>query len=525
MNSKIYLFGFLLAGLMLTSCNEDFLDKQPTDSLTNDTYWVNANNAQKAVTACYQYLGDDWWKTFLTCATDDSYAWSNWPCDIMYAANGSATTNMGTFRHFWSHYYQAIAAANNVIANIDQVPDLDETLRNRLAAEASVIRAYAYQQLVGLYGDVPLITTPPAGPSEYKVSRTPKAEVMEFISGNLAEVADDLPDSYTETEFGKTTKGAALALKARIDLYNGDFEAAAQTAKQVMDMNIYEIDPNYSSLFNGTNENSSEIILSAQYIDTYKNALATWVGGPAMGGWSEVVPLQSLVDAYECTDGKTIGESSLYDPADPFANRDPRLEMTIVVPGGVLNGVTIDITIPNSPDGLGKNNASYSGYYYKKLIPAVINGGWDGNSTNDIIILRYAEVLLTYAEAKIEQNQIDQSVYDAINLVRGRASVNQPDVTTGKTQAELREILRRERRVEFAIEEHRLFDIRRWEIADEVMPGNVYGILNYWDTNRSDYGQHVLVENRQFNANRDYLWPIPQSEMDLNENLVQNPVW
>jgi hypothetical protein len=244
-----------------------------------------------------------------------------------------------------------------------------------------------------------------------------------------------------------------------------------------------------------------------------------------MGGWSEVVPVQSLVDAYECTDGKTISESPLYNPLMPFANRDPRLDMTIVVPGGVLNGVTIDITKPNSADGLGKNNASYSGYYYKKYIPATINGGWDGNSTNDIIILRYAEVLLTYAEAKIELNQIDRSVYDAINLIRGRASVNMPDVTTGKTQAALREILRRERRVEFAIEEHRLFDIRRWEIADEVMPGNVYGIRNYWNPERSDFGQHVLVENRQFNPARDYLWPIPQSEVDLNENLVQNPEW
>jgi hypothetical protein len=412
-----------------------------------------------------------------------------------------------------------------VIANIGQVPGMDEELRSRLSAEASVIRAYAYQQLVGLYGDVPLITVPPAGPSEYEVSRTPKAEVMEFISNDLGEIADRLPDSYTEAEFGKITKGAALALKARIDLYNGDFDAAAQTAKQVIDMNLYDIDPNYISLFNGTNENSSEIILSAQYIDTYKNALATWVGGPAMGGWSEVVPVQSLVDAYECIDGKTIGESPLYNPAAPFANRDPRLDMTIVVPGGVLNGVTIDITKPNSADGLGKNNASYSGYYYKKLIPATINGGWDGNSTNDIIILRYAEVLLTYAEAKIELNQIDQSVYDAINLVRGRATVNMPAVSTGKAQAELREILRRERRVEFAIEEHRLFDIRRWEIANEVMPGNVYGIRNYWNAERSDIGEHVLVENRLFNPNRDYLWPIPQSEIVLNENLVQNPEW
>lgn len=525
MDLRKYILFFLLLGFFIVSCNEDFLDKQPTNALTNSTYWVNTENVEKAVTACYKYLGDDWWKTFLTCATDDSYAWSGWPCDIMSAGNGSATTTLGTFNHFWTFYYQAIAAANNVIDNIDNVPGLDDSYRKQMLGEVIFIRAYSYQQLVGLYGDVPLIKTPPAGPSEYNVSRTAASEVMDFISADLAEIADDLQVSYESSDFGKVTKGAALALKARIDLYNGDYAAAAQAAKQVMELDVYNIDPNYASLFNGTNESSVENILSAQYMETYKSAIATWVGGPAVGGWSEVVPLQSLVDDYECTDGKTIDESPLYNPENPFANRDPRLDMTIVVPGGELNGNVIDITDPNSPDGLGKNNASYSGYYYKKYIPAVIDGWWGGNSTNDIFIIRYAEVLLTYAEAKIEQNQIDQSVYDAINKVRARENVNLPAIETGKSQGQLREILRRERRVEFAMEEHRLFDIRRWKIAEQVMPGNVYGILNYWNSERSDYGQHVLVESRQFNAQRDYLWAIPQSEMDVNENLGQNSNW
>jgi hypothetical protein len=136
------------------------------------------------------------------------------------------------------------------------------------------------------------------------------------------------------------------------------------------------------------------------------------------------------------------------------------------------------------PATVGQNNASYSGYYYKKYIPEVINGGWDGNSTNDIIIIRYAEVLLTYAEAKIELGKIDQSVLKAINDVRGRESVSLPDITT-LDQNQLRSVLRKERRVEFAMEEHRLFDIRRWKIAEEVMPGSVYGILNYWNSERS----------------------------------------
>jgi hypothetical protein len=379
--------------------------------------------------------------------------------------------------------------------------------------------------LVGLYGDVPLITKV-QNIDEFNVSRTPRNEVVNFIISDIDDCYNDLPVSYDESEFGRVTRGAALALKARILLHEGNWAEAAAAAKSVMDLNAYSIDPDYASLFDGTNEQNSEVILSAQYIATHKSAIATWVGGPAVGGWSEVVPLQSLVDAYECTDGLPIDLSAVYDPDSPFENRDPRLDMTIVVPGGVLNGDTIDITKSNSLSGLGKNNASYSGYYYKKYIPAVIDGWWGGNSTNDIIILRYAEVLLTYAEAKIESNSIDQSVYDAINEVRSRDNVNLPSITAPKTQEELREIVRRERRVEFAMEEHRLFDIRRWQIAEDVMSGDVYGIKNYWDTERTDYGQNVLVEQREFNSSKDYLWPVPQGEIDLNESLKpQNTGW
>jgi len=118
-------------------------------------------------------------------------------------------------------------------------------------------------------------------------------------------------------------------------------------------------------------------------------------------------------------------------------------------------------------------------------------------------------------------------VYDAINLVRQRAGVNMPAITAAKasTQAQLRAIIHRERRVEFPLEDNRLFDIRRWKIAETVMPGNVYGILNDYNTSRADYGSHVLVEKRAFNVGRDYLWAVPQNEMDLNKNLVQNPGW
>lgn len=513
--------------ISVSSCKKDALDKQPTDASSSATYWKTETNAVQAVNNVYRYLGDFWDRIFISGATDDSFAWSNWPSDILYVGNGTATSSTGVFSHYWGNFYKMIGAANNVLDNISKVSGMSDEMRNRLIGESRFLRAYAYQQLIGMYGDVPLVThVQPI--SEFMVARTPRAQVAAFIVKELDTAAGFLPASYAAAaDAGRITKGAAMALKARTYLYEGDWANAATAAQDVMTLGAYHIDSDYLSLFNGTNKDSKEIILSGRYIaETYANGTATWVGGPSIGGWSEITPVQSLVDEYECTDGNTIASSPLYSAARPFENRDPRLKLTVVVPGVVVNGTTIDVTAPNSIDGLSKNNASFTGYYYKKYIPAVISGNYDNNSSNDIVLIRYAEILLTYAEAKVESGAVDQSVYDAINLVRQRTGVNMPPVTAAKaaTQAALRTIIRRERRVEFPLEDNRLFDIRRWKIAETVMNGNVYGILNNYNTDRADYGSHVLVEKRSF-SNRDYLFAVPQNEIDLNKSLVQNPGW
>lgn len=513
--------------ISFSACKKGALDLQPNDGTSSANYWKTETNAVQATTFIYRYLGDFWDRIFLSGATDDSFSWSNWPSDIIYAGNGTATTSTGVFNHYWQNFYKMIGASNNVLDNIGKVSGMSDETRNRLKGEARFLRAYAYQQLIGMYGDVPLITHVQTV-DEFMVTRTPRAQVADFIVKEMDTIANDLPLTYAAADAGRATRGAALALKARTYLYEGDWTNAATAAKAVMDLNQYQIDNNYLSLFDGTNKNSSEIILSGRYLaNTATNGTATWVGGPSLGGWSQMVPLQSLVDEYECTDGNTIATSPLYDASKPFDNRDPRLKLTVVIPGTVVNGITIDVTATNSIDGLTKNNASFTGYYFKKYVPAVISGNYDNNSYNDIILLRYAEILLTYAEAKVEAGTIDQSVYDAINRVRQRTGVNMPAVTsaTASSQTALRAIIHRERRVEFPLEDNRLFDIRRWKIAETVMPGNVYGILNNFNTDRADYGSHVLVENRSFNVSRDYLWPIPQNEMDLNKNLVQNPGW
>jgi hypothetical protein len=525
MKKQFILIIALVTGISLSSCKK-YLDEQPQDEVSQDDYWQTTDDAINAVNNCYRRLGDVDNRMFISCATDDSYSWSNWPSDVQYAGNGSATSGTGMFANFWSNLYRIIASCNDVLDNIDRVPSLDNELRNRLKGEARFLRAYAYQQLTGLYGDVILRTHTPAI-DEFHASRTPRAEVAAFLVNELDTVSNLLPVAYDGANTGRATKGAALALKARVLLYEGQWQQAADAAKATMDLNNYQIDPDYNSLFDGTNKNSREIILAAQYVkNTLPSAMATWIGGPTLSGWSQIVPLQKLVDAFEATDGKPIDQSAEYDPAHPFENRDPRLKQTVITPGDTVNGVPIDVTKSNSIDGLSKNNASYTGYYFRKYVPADIDGSWDRNSYNDVILIRFAEVLLTYAEAKIELNQLDQTVYDAINRVRQRTGV-MPSVenSVALTQAALRELVRRERHVEFALEDNRLFDIRRWKIAETVMRGPAYGILNNFDRTRADFGNHVLVEQRNFNAARDYLWPVPQSETSINPNVGQNSNW
>ncbi|MGL4853281.1 MAG: RagB/SusD family nutrient uptake outer membrane protein [Phocaeicola sp.] len=524
MKKYLYICLASLSSFGLTSCELDF---NPLDAIANTTNWQVPADAERSVNNAYRYLGNTDIQAFISCATDDSYSWSNWPSDIQYAGNGSATASNGFISNHWAHYYRMIAACNDVTDNIDKITSLDRDKLERYRAEVRVLRAYAYQQLIGLYGDVPLLTSTPKIDG-FQPSRTPKKEVVDFLIADLKEITQNkfLPNSYDASNWGRVTNGAALALLARIALYDERWAEAADAASEVMKLGVYEIDENYLTLFDGTNKQSKEIILSAQYLkNIYSHPWATWLGGPSLGGWGQVVPLQGLIDSYECIDGKSIESSPLYNPASPFENRDPRLQLSIVVPGTEVNGIAIDITKENSIDKLGASNASFSGYYYKKYIPNDIEGNWDGNSYNDVLLIRYAEVLLVYAEAKIESNAIDASVLDAINEVRGRKGVEMPKVLV-TSQAELREIVRRERRVEFPIEDHRLFDIRRWKIASTVMNGPAYGILNSFNPDRDDFGKNVLVESRSFNPARDYLWSIPLNEISLNANLLpNNPGW
>jgi hypothetical protein len=310
-------------------------------------------------------------------------------------------------------------------------------------------------------------------------------------------------------------------MKARTALWSSRWQVAAEAAGEVMKPEYgYSLYSDYTDLFRYAGEDNDEIILAERHMVGQRSHDAFEAYAPrSMLGGSDVVPLRSLVDAYEMRDGLSIEESPLYDPENPYENRDLRLYGTLLYPGAEFDGEIYN-SLPDSPTAdRVKNdfNATATGYQQIKYVDPADRED-RGNSGIDLIILRYADVLLMYAEAKIELNEIDQSVYDAINAVRERAGL--PPVTGPLTQDELREIVRHERRVELALEGLRLFDIRRWEIGEEVMPGRSYGI-DY--VNDEGELETILGDNRFFDPARDYLWPIPLKELDLNAELGQNP--
>ena len=345
--------------------------------------------------------------------------------------------------------------------------------------------------------------------------------------------------------------------------------APAQSAKAVIDLGVYHLHPSYRELFLQSTKNSSEsIFLIPRSIEYGIYNTAQYPLPRNVGGYGAPNPTWDLLAAYVCTDGLPIDESPLFDPHDPFKNRDPRLSMTIVPFGETFLGIEYNphpeaLQVMNYNTGKMQTNndarvnaqfASYNGLVWKKGIDET----WLENGMEvafDKIIVRYADVLLMYAEAKIELNQIDQSVLDAINQVRARAygvdytnTSAYPAVTT-TNQSELRTILRTERRMEFAKEGLRYMDLIRWKIAGKALTRPNYGMLYpvdllrervidkglwFWPSTPSidedcipdfsameEAGLIAPMAQRAWN-DRQYLWPIPTKEILINENLKQN---
>lgn len=517
---KIFL-SFLVGTLLMAGCSDSALDTEPTDRYEEKEFWVNERNAMSALNACYAILlqdgifGGEATPLLEESATPNAYNYNNRLGFDQVAKGTQTATNSAIINNRWSDCYSGIGRCNTLLANIDKVTSLNETLATRMKAEAKFLRALYYSLLAMYYDAAPLILDPPAI-DQALLPRDSHEEIIAQVIKDLDEAAAVLPPKYTgTTDIGRATIGAALALKARVLLFEASplknpdntiakWQAAADAARAVMNVTEagYDLFPNYRQLFLPQFENSQETVFDVQFKVPEVGSSFDLVGRQ----YNDNAPLQDLINAYEMKDGKSQEESDYYDPANPYADRDPRFYQTVVFPGDVFMGVTVT-TSRFKITGYGMKKYTI---YDKEATSNILNGG---RSETNYMVIRYADVLLMFAEAQNEAVGPDVDVYNAVNRIRERAGLVPFEIPAGKTQAEMREIIRHERRIEFVGEGFYYNDIRRWKIAEDVMNSQIH-----------NYANKALV-TRRFNPERDYWWPVPQTQRDLNTNLDQNHLY
>ena len=526
---------------LLNSCKK--LDLAPSDRFTELTFWQSNDNVNNALNNIYSGIYNSSNVFYNEAMSDNAFTKLGINTGGVDAlASGNFTPSLPRFQSDWAFYYAGIKSCNIFLENVDKNVTLTAAIKDRMKGEARFVRSWHHFNLMKWWGDVPLLNKD-ISPDEAKVvARTPKAEVLAFIVTELDAATTALPakEQYAAGDNGRITKAAAIALKARVLLYEGNRMAEVVTACEQLINNqsangTYSLAADYSNLFSDKviNKTNTESIFSLQFVPT----LRTWGDyidfAPISAGArsNNLSPSQELVDAYIMKNGKAISDAgSGYNENDIAANRDPRLTATIVY--DKYNWVNPD----NSTQIIYINNATrplladsvniYStagqgtstGYYWRKY--------WDpnyiGNLQNgtNIHLIRYAEVLLMYAEAKQSLGQMTAAVWDAtIKVLRTRAGFTDAGALDFPGAVNMEKIIRNERRVELAMEGFRIDDIRRWKIAQTVLNGWLHG-AKYGDI-AIDNG-YLRVQLRQFDAAKHYLWPVPPSERALNNNLTQN---
>ncbi|MFY0253824.1 RagB/SusD family nutrient uptake outer membrane protein [Chitinophaga sp. 30R24] len=537
---RLYIFTILCIAGSLLSCKK-FLDRSPLDQYSDDTYWTTEQDAVKFASRVYQFLPSADFFVCYEAMSDNAFAktasWGNTLRNAQLIGNSTFVATTGSLGDEWQ--YGQIRHCLEFLDHVDKVPDMDETLRKRLKAEVKVALAYRYFMMTLLFRDVPLVTKVFATPAESDVPQDKKAAVTTQILKWLDEAAPDLPASYSGDDKGRFTQGAAWGLKARVLLYNGDYTGAAAAAKQVIDSKVYSLYPDYYNSFQQEGDYSSESIISYIHVKELRpNGLRDIAGvNSVSGGTLYLNPLPSLVDDYESAAGYyPYTKDPAYDPHAPWKNRDPRLDATIYYPGSVLANNKVYDPINNSLDKIGGDKATYTGYAFKKMFDKTDLEVRD-NGGNDWKILRYAEILLIYAEAVNETSGPGADVVSALNEIRARAKM--PDVATtfalngwSLDKETVRTFIRHERRIELAGEGHRYFDILRWKIGQQALNGPIFtldasaGLTDIPDgSGKTNKYPKTKLEDRYFTSDKFYVWPIPQNILDQGHQLQQQPEW
>ena len=544
---KKTIYAFIILSALLLSCNDDFLDRKPYDALSSSNIWTSDANATMAVNGIYNALNrpnalGDYFLNFSNLGPDGTT--HNGGAIQM----GNSTSRDGTYRNVYTDLYRVIAYANDAIANLPGNDAISETIAARLLGEAKFMRGLAYFYLWQLYGGV-IILEEPVLPSETYLPRNTPEEVKALIISDFTDAISKLPVDYTGADKGRVTKGAAVAMLGKTYLFDEQWDkAATEFAKLMTTPYDYELHPDYYQLFDYKWEDNKEVVFALQ--EVMEPGLGSdydmRYGGRSTNAaaWNNGTASYTAVSNYTLSDGSPIDMSSMPKRSDypseyefgldlipwyqeTFAEEavDKRVHGNVIMPGFTFVGNNNEEFIVNWPYSEHANDVPLRAYRtnwtgsaifpWRKLVNVGEENQQRWDSPNNLPFIRYADILLMYAEAKNEASGVSNEVYNAVNLVRNRAGI--ADLPEGLTKEQMRRSIRLERLKEFAGEGHLFFDVRRWKTAATNDPifGLNHDVLDF---------RGIKLYTRVFEE-KDYLWPIPEQEREINENLDQNPGW
>lgn len=558
MKKVIYI---IMAGLLLftVACNDDFLERPPLDELTDANFWQSEQHVRDAANAGYTGLiGKD--VINMGEGMGDNVMWyqlTSW----RQIGSGLYGSDLSLLNSRWETGYREIRRANYFLENYNRAESVPVEKRERYAAEVKFHRAYHYYLLTTFFGDVPFITkTLTMDSEELYAGRDPRSQIIDFIINDLEESYVNLPVyiAPASKDFGRISQAASLALMARIAMQNERYDVAERASKRIMDMGRYSLystgnpDKDYFDLFTfkgraSRNAANKEVILAYVYNYDLGNAgtrhnLSRELQVPDQE--VRLQPTRDLTDSYLCIDGLPFNRSPLADSssyASIFENRDPRMKQSLMHPGALwLGGFDGDhdqalneFHYPKFTNDK-KGAVSLTGFYVRKYVEPTKVPVYNQDD-NDIVLIRYGEVLLTYAEAMLKQGKLTQTVLDAtVNLLRDRVGMRHMVLSELQTNGlDVETELRRERRVELFMEGYRWFDIVRWKEGHRL-GAVVKGIKRSWAfkpaelANRKvDQWDNIIFDDtRVFTDPKNYLWSLPFIQIERNPNLLpNNPGW
>lgn len=518
----------------LSSCDKDLLELTPLDKLSETSVWADKSLIELYVNSTYHAVEHDYNQTMWSSLTDETYNIHDGGGFMVQKGelssdNVSNVSSIGNMFNYWAKAYGAIRNINIYFSKVDTAP-IDDAMKIRMNAEMKFIRAFVYANLIFRYGGVPIIKNIFELGADYSVSRSSYDDCVTYICSELDGVIDDLPAKEPANQLGRASGDAAKALKSRVLLYaasrlnnsNHDlnkWQKAADAAGALLSAG-YSLNGDYQRIFMQDNK---EIIFGRYFTQANSHNMHLYNGRNGSQGWGGNCPTQNLVDDYEMINGKLPADpTSGFDSANPYVNRDPRFDASILHDGSLWMGretETFDSGLDSRQSTIQSWNASLTGYFLKKFIPDNIpTAGSTVKPTAPYVFFRYGEILLNYAEAKFELG--DESIARTyLNMIRAR--VNMPPVTA--TGDALRQAIYHERRIELAFEGHRFFDVRRWKIATETenIKLSAIRITKLVGGSKTYKTENLLT--RSF-ADKHYLLPIPFAEIARSKGtLSQNP--